>query len=301
MKAQRYVVMIGLVAQCAAMHCHAQPALVPDPTFQATFRGADEVRIFDLAEAPDHKWLVRGRFDSVNGTPRTNLTRLNPDGSVDPTFTPAAEMPWGPWPVQDDGKILFGENWGDIRRPATPFNHVLVRLNADGSLDTTFAPPSDVLVFPYVQSILIESNGDILVGGIRFESNGDILEGSLRLNPTGGIEGTLSISGTPLLVNPDGTIMVRTGWGGLVRLKPDGTVDPTFTADVYCPFYDPSRSQRLALDSNGRLLVGAEYGGLYRLNNTGAIDAVLRPAEEGPFEVWVDQLGRAQRSVHRDR
>jgi hypothetical protein len=225
MKAQRYVVMIGLVTQCAAMHCHAQPALVPDPTFQATFRGADEVRIFDLAEAPDHKWLVRGRFDSVNGTPRTNLARLNPDGSVDPTFTPAAEMPWGPWPVQDDGKILFGENWGDIRRPATPFNHVLVRLNADGSLDTTFAPPSDVLVFPYVQSILIESDGDILVGSLPFEFNGQKLEGSLRLNPTGGVESTLSTSGTPLVVNPDGrrTLQIggEAGWRYQVQTSDD--------------------------------------------------------------------------------
>lgn len=44
-----------------------------------------------IAVQPDGKIVVGGAFKSINGIARTNLARLNPDGSVDPDWAPHAD------------------------------------------------------------------------------------------------------------------------------------------------------------------------------------------------------------------
>src|SRR5262245_62050081 len=46
--------------------------------------------VFAITVQADGKILVGGTFTSLGGLPRTNLARLNVDGSVDPSFTPGA-------------------------------------------------------------------------------------------------------------------------------------------------------------------------------------------------------------------
>src|ERR1044071_8576979 len=65
-----------------------------DPTFPATRLGGTELfpgfinppGINAIVILPDDKILVGGAFGSVNGTLRTNLARLNADGSLDAPF-----------------------------------------------------------------------------------------------------------------------------------------------------------------------------------------------------------------------
>lgn len=45
-----------------------------------------------IAVQSDGKILIGGRFTSVAGSLRTNLARLNPDGSLDSPFTAAADF-----------------------------------------------------------------------------------------------------------------------------------------------------------------------------------------------------------------
>jgi uncharacterized delta-60 repeat protein len=81
---------------------------------------------------PDQKILVAGFFTSVNGVPRTNLARLNTDGSLDSGFDADAGVDLnyfgGKIALTQSGKVLvldqFGNGW---------------RLNADGSLDSSFS------------------------------------------------------------------------------------------------------------------------------------------------------------------
>ncbi len=50
----------------------------------------------NIAVQNDGKILIDGSFDSVNGVPQTNFTRLNPDGSLDDSFQVSGVAPTGP-------------------------------------------------------------------------------------------------------------------------------------------------------------------------------------------------------------
>jgi uncharacterized delta-60 repeat protein len=56
----------------------------------------------------DGKILVGGSFSTLGGYPRANLARLNADGSLDPTFNPAANGSVTSLMIQPDGGVLVG-------------------------------------------------------------------------------------------------------------------------------------------------------------------------------------------------
>lgn len=88
--------------------------LNPDGTLDVSFNvpatgPSGIVRV--LAIQTDGKILAGGSFSFLNGYPRNRLGRLNPDGSVDPTFAPSANDIVYAMALQKDGKILVG---GDL-------------------------------------------------------------------------------------------------------------------------------------------------------------------------------------------
>jgi uncharacterized delta-60 repeat protein len=117
---------------------------------------------------PDGKYLIEGAFTKVGGEPRDQLARLNPDGSLDRTFNPGSNIP-GPvfgTALQPDGKVLVG---GRIDLPNGVRQGSLVRLNSDGTLDSSFntgeiqgtADASG----GSIEWVGVQPNGGILVSG----------------------------------------------------------------------------------------------------------------------------------------
>jgi uncharacterized delta-60 repeat protein len=143
--------------------------------------GVDPPVVIVLLEQPDGKILVGGEFSLADGLPRTNLARLNSDGSVDTSFDPGNGT--DAWieslAVQQDGKILIGGGFSIV----DGFERAgFARLNANGSLDEDFAP---VLFFPesrVVSAIEVQEDGQILIGGSFTEVNGLSRIGLARLN-----------------------------------------------------------------------------------------------------------------------
>ena len=71
-----------------------------------------------LAVQADGKILVGGNFTTLAGQPRSHLGRLNPDGSLDTTFTNGANgNTLICLALQPDGKILLGGRFHDAGRP----------------------------------------------------------------------------------------------------------------------------------------------------------------------------------------
>jgi uncharacterized delta-60 repeat protein len=226
-----------------------------------------------IAIQSDGKILVGGLFNSVNGLSRINLARLNPDGSLDPSFRPAL----GPFSVeqlvlQSDRKIL-----------AVTGNGQALRLNDDGSQDSTFNPSLNE--FDWIAQIALQADGRILLGGSfadRIAGSLPSFEGSiraltLRLNPDGGADPTF----IPLL-NRDATIQCRAGianWDSVLamavqndgkivlsgafsilngmparnvaRLNPDGTVDGNFDSGSGAD----GQAAPMVLDQDGNVLI----------------------------------------------
>ena len=87
----------------------------------------------------NYKLYVGGNFSTYNGLTANKLLRLNSDGSVDSSFNTGVGLS-GSWVntiaknISDD-KIYVGGKFNNYNGTLQPG---LIRLNTDGSLDTTF-------------------------------------------------------------------------------------------------------------------------------------------------------------------
>src|SRR5207245_11268570 len=117
--------------------------------------------VTSLAVQADGKILVGGNFSTLGGQSRTNIGRLNADGKLDTSFNPGANY-FGnlvnSLAVQADGKILMG---GNFSRLGGQSRNYIGRLSADGTLDTSFNPGADAVVY----SLAVQADGKVLVGG----------------------------------------------------------------------------------------------------------------------------------------
>jgi uncharacterized delta-60 repeat protein len=127
--------------------------------------------VYAIAVQSDGKILVGGQFSTYNGASIDRLARINPDGTLDSTFTAgvAGNMPAiTTIVIQGDGKILLGGRFATCNGSN---RNNLARLNPDGSFDASFLTDgggtNDI-----VRSIVVQSDGNLLVGGDFTTVNG---------------------------------------------------------------------------------------------------------------------------------
>jgi uncharacterized delta-60 repeat protein len=183
-----------------------------DPGFDPG-AGPDDV-VLHAALTPDHRLVIAGSFQHVNGQPRALLARLRRDGSLDPGLDPGAGFtdPFGGVPVlsslaaQQDGKILVGGNFDTYQgEPHT----ALVRILSNGASDTNFnlgtglvldpTAPSDYPAF--VEGIKLLRDGKMLVSGGFAQLNGTPATGIVRLNRDGALDATFRLRGTDAILS----------------------------------------------------------------------------------------------------
>jgi len=225
-----------------------------------------------LLVEPEGTLLIGGEFTRVNGINRGRLARLKADGSLDTQFLNSMTGADGTVRVltrQPNGKLLvFGDGWNfngqGVGRGA--------RLNANGSLDTTFVPT----VGMYPQAAVLQLDGKIVLGGTHPEWPNNHLY-LTRLNANGSVDPTFNTTNlwtsvNALLLQSDGKILVGFDGGsgfhyyeraGILRLNTDGSVDTGFDPGSYLARSAMVRD--LALQPDGRILIagGFEYANGY--------------------------------------
>ncbi len=252
--------------------------------------------------------VIAGNFTFYNSTNRNFIARVNPDGTLDPTFNagsgPQDTIHGSPsiqaMAVQADGKIVVGGQFTSFG--GAPRTNI-ARLNADGSVDTTFNPGTGA--DGIVKAVGLQANGgitSIIIGG-AFKNVDLISSPSIaRLNPDGTYDQTFDIGigadGTinTLLVYPStdtnvGDILIGGAFTtfngtrrvGVARLFPNGPVDTTFMDTAYNQFaglinnyYDQTVEPinyllSLGLQSDGNVLIG---GNFYQVGGGGTRDAI---------------------------
>jgi uncharacterized delta-60 repeat protein len=193
--------------------------------------------VYTIAVQTDGKILVGGQFSRLGTTvPRSNIGRLNADGSVDTNFDPGADHAVSVVAAQRDGKILVGGAFMALGNGGTRTCHNLGRLNQDGSADAGFNSsdaPGDVLALtmyendrPLVWAGLVSSDSASNVG---FDARADDRIVALAVQS----DGKIVVGGTFSTLSGGGSATtIRNHIGRLVPLAvPGGT--PT-------PFTDPS-------------------------------------------------------------
>lgn len=248
--------------------------------------------VYSIALQPDGKIIAGGSFTSFNGTICKRIARLNADGSLDNTFNPGTgfDNTVSAIALQSDGKIVVG-GWFTTVNGTTRSR--LARLNADGSLNSTFHPGT---VFNQrVNSIALQPDGKMLVGGWFMPFSGVSRNNIVRLNADGSLDATFNPgTGTNneiyyLALQSDGKIVAGGAFSSfngvsrnnIVRLNADGSLDVSFDTGTGVGYFVTS----IVLQPNGKILVGGSLNsysgtarnGIARLNTDGSLDPTFDP------------------------
>jgi len=131
-----------------------------DTAFQPNLVFGSSVRALALSRAG--AIVFGGNFSSVSGFPRNNLARLDGTGSVDASFNPAPNGRVDTLLIQPNNDILIG---GEFTTIAGASRVRVARLNATGSLDTTFNASLVAGNVARVQSLALQGDNRVLLGG----------------------------------------------------------------------------------------------------------------------------------------
>jgi uncharacterized delta-60 repeat protein len=277
------------------------------------FGGADE-SANGAALQPDGKLVLAGHSDF-----RVAVARLNPDGSLDSTFSGDGKklFSWGAisWAmavlVAPNGRILLGGFSGPEGG-----NVQVARLRANGSLDPTFGVGGKAAIDfggdDFGLAMARQANGRILVAG-RSTAAGAVVA---RLVPSGtldagfGTQGRVTLPGggsaKAVLVQPDQRIVVTGSSSGsemmtVTRLRPDGSLDPTFggSGTVTIDFGSlADLGQGAVLQPDGKIVVAGytqadELVAIARLQANGSLDPAFGSGGKATVNFGTATFGNA--------
>ncbi len=234
---------------------------------------------FDLILQPDGKIVVAGgvgwRYETPTGKDIA-LLRYNSDGSLDTTFdgdgivlTDFGSDEWiNTLLLQPDGKIVGAAtaNGGDF---------MLIRYNANGSLDTTFGSNGKTILnlggFDVASALVRQADGRFVIGG--YAETGGYDFALVRYNTDGSLDTSFGSNGKvisnfgsddfgiDLLLQPDGKFVVG------------GRINDTFAVVRYLGD-DGLATLRIVQDAipdNTRNYVYDSAFGAFRLDDTGSL------------------------------
>jgi uncharacterized delta-60 repeat protein len=285
----------GIVTSAVVTLTVAPPDITPgrvDFEFASGAGLGPDAPVYALALQPDGRLLIGGAFSNVQGVVRQRVARLHPDGSLDQSFDTSAlgsfQSSYSPAVVravasQPGGKTVIGGSFE--LRTGTRSYFCLARLNADGSVDTSFTPGP--YGEPETKALLAQPDGQILMGRIN-------INGLLRLRST---DGRPDIS---FQANPDHAVLAigqmddgRILAGGkfsmangqprsrIARFHPNGELDFSFQPGAGANL----DVNALALQRDGKVIIGGLFstvGGqprvrMARLNVDGSLDESFNP------------------------
>lgn len=245
-----------------------------DPTFgvngifSTNFTGATGVASF-VALQSDGKIVAAGSSGGIDSTGAGGVVlRLNTNGTLDTTFGigGVVNIKFGDFgsfatglAIQTDGKIVVagssGLGGGDV-----------VRLNANGSFDTTFDKTGFVELSVNAGALTLQSDGKIVLLGGGFPG-GALFSQMQRFTTTGQLDTTFGTGGTAGLVFggsavrelSNGKLLVCSGGftgGAIVRYKNNGALDNTFGITGQAGVV---AAPGLALQSNAEIVTAGNF------------------------------------------
>ena len=252
---------------------------------------------------PDGKIIIIGHFLSYNGVERNGIARLNSDGSLDMSFNPtgltqkigenATYKRFHSFIVQSDGKMILAGSYASFNfvdnKPIVitsedddPRKEYLIRLNSDGSLDTSFNFESEQ--YNPVIDLVVQLDGKII---INIEE-----DGLLRLNSDGSLDTSFNISlgeiedVFAIELQQDGKIIAtvfslnesldnNSSQIYNIRLNLDGSLDTNFNDAtkedyVFTPYIQPDG--KIILSTSLVNIVDYPKNSIMRLNSDGSVD-----------------------------
>lgn len=282
-----------------------------DPTFNPLSGFSHEVTA--LALQADGKVLVGGLFTTFDfffgglQASRQGIARLNADGSLDTGFNPGTGLAGSTGIgqrqvhkviVQPDGKVLVAGHFsiynGDSRL-------LLLRLNADGTLDNTFDANANFSMglagfYGQIFDMELLSDGKILIAG-NYEGQA---KGLARLNADGSYDDSFTVSTAPndyrvfaLAVQPDGKIITsELNFGSpeevtaIRRYTANGSLDSSFPPQLLNEL-----ANTIEVQLDGNIVIGGWFSynptGLMRLIGDSPSPVGIPASDADLNQVWM--------------
>ena len=142
-----------------------------------------------LLVQPNGQIMVTGWFTSYDNHSHSRMVLLNQDGSADPSFNPNFGDLTAVYTVAqvDAGKYIVAGHSANTNNPGY-WAREMARLNPDGSFDTSFLGYAN----EKVESVKIQSDGKIVMGGYFSAVNGVRRSNLARLNADGSLDDSFS-------------------------------------------------------------------------------------------------------------
>ncbi len=250
-----------------------------DLSFNAVFGSNTTVKTF--ATQPDGKIIIGGAFTRFNNVERNRIARLTVNGELDNTFTVGAGLnnDINDIAIQPNGSIIAVGSFTNYN--STNVNRI-VRTDASGAIDASFATNIGTGANGEINTVALQADGKIIIGGNFTSFNGNSSNYIARLNSNGTFDNTFNI-GTGafglirvIRIQPDGKVLVGGDFqffngvaaGRIIRLNVDGTSDNTF---------NPSGTgasgniNDIQIASDGKIIIGGSFN---NFNGTGAQNIV---------------------------
>jgi uncharacterized delta-60 repeat protein len=261
----------------------------------------------------DGKILTGGNFKSYNGKRSNLFSRILSDGKLDESFNTGVGFDslnfLNTIKLQADGKLLV---CGRVRSSNGKYDRVIVRLMPNKKVDNSFKIVKSgnwfSLFFLWVNKILIQLNGKILVGGSFSSYNGKPCGNIVRLLYDGTIDEDFKTGKgfnnvvRSLDIQSDGKILVCGSFSTydgkpcnqIARLHPNGALDDDFNTNNL--FNEEVKG--IQLQPDGKILVygnftshnGKTINRLARLLSDGILDESFKTGIGFDNEVYTLQI-----------
>ncbi|MDC2862353.1 MULTISPECIES: hypothetical protein [unclassified Delftia] len=278
-----------------------------DGSLDVDFIPGDVNEVRAIALQSDGRIIIGGQFTDINGTQRKAIARLNADGSLDTSYEVDIREIY-PFiysvTLQPDGKAIISGIFSTVEDIKI---EGIARVNVDGSLDKTFAPP---FLSPPIYTVAVQSDGKLLIGGDFGRVNDQPTHsGIVRLNSDGSIDTTFNAgslfptSVRSIAIQPDGRIVIAGGFESvdgvsrnrIARINSDGSLDASFDPGAGAEGGYP---QNIALQPDGKVLLSGDFNivsgksrnNIARLHTDGTLDNTFDPGEGADSVVSVVTL-----------
>jgi uncharacterized delta-60 repeat protein len=301
--------------------------------------------VLSIAIQSDGKLVIGGSFIIFNGATVNYIVRLNSDGTRDTSFTTNTGTAFNNGvqsiAIQSDGKILVGglfttfngatvnrivlltnwaktAPWGKVSGTWAKAKEAYANVAGtwkqwwlDGGVnDTGFTIGTGFSTG--VNSIAIQSDGKLVIGGGFTTFNGATVNRIARLN-TDGTRDTAFTTNTgtafndfvrSIAIQSDGKLVIGGAFwsfngvtvNSIVRLNSDGTRDTAFTTNTGNAFNNWAYS--IAIQSDGKLVIGGFFtffngvaaNRIVRLNSDGTRDATFTTNTGTAFNEFVRSI-----------
>lgn len=259
-----------------------------DPTFNSSGIGANNI-IKSAVIQTDNKIVLVGSFTNYNGVTANRIIRTLSNGDLDATFTigTGANNQIYAVALQPDGKIIIAGNF-------TNYNGISVnritRLLPDGTMDFSFN--TGLGADAIVETLLLQTDGKIVLGGRFTTFNGISYNKMVRLNTDGSIDFGFVI-GTgfdkyvyAIALQSDNKLIIGgtfLNYGGasakkIARLNSNGSLDISFISGTG---FSNGEVRTILVQPDDRLLIGGTFSGTY---NGVAVKRMVRLLATGVYD-----------------